>query len=162
MGAVSVAGASGATPASPAVNVRSLAARDLKEQLPGIITRNITRAAVQAGAQAAVNASGNNYAKIAVFVGNAVVSALRSADTRSWRTLPASQQVWCDPGMAPGVYDVAVNVNGRTIAARVPLADGETRLLWIADAGMVVRGASAALSGNGAPPMDLSGKEVMK
>ena len=54
---VSVAGASGAKEASPAVDVRSLAARDLKEQLPGIITRNVTRAAVQAGAQAAVNAA---------------------------------------------------------------------------------------------------------
>ncbi len=159
---VSVAGASGATPASPAVNVRSLAARDLKEQLPGIITRNITRAAVQAGAQAAVNASGNDYAKLAVFVGNAVVSAIRSADTRSWRSLPALQQVWCDPGMAPGTYDVAVNVNGRTIAARVPLAAGETRLLWIADSGMVVRGASASIAGRGAPAMDLTGKEIIK
>ncbi len=159
---VTVAGATGATPASPALDIRSLAARDLKEQLPGIITRNITRATVQAGAQAAVNASGNDYAKIAVFLGNAVVSAIRSADTRSWRTLPASQQVWCDPAMAPGVYDVAVCVNGRTIKARVPLAAGETRLLWIADAGVVVRGASAPIAGKGAPTMDITGKEVVK
>ena len=159
---VSVAGSKGAVQASPAVNVCSLAARDLKDQLPGIVTRNMTRAAVQAGAQVAVNACGNNYARLAVFVGNIIVSALRSADTRSWRTLPASQQVWCDSGMAPGVYDVAVNVNGRTITARVPLANGETRLLWIADAGSIVRGASAPLAGRGAPPLDLSGKEVTK
>ena len=131
---VSVAGSAGATSASPA----------------------------QAGAQAAVNASGNNYAKIAMFLINVVASAMRSADTRSWRTLPALQQVWCDPRMAPGVYDVSVSVNGRVIAARVPLAAGETRLLWIADAGAVVRGASAPLSRHGMPPVDLSGKEVMK
>ena len=159
---VSVAGSAGATPASPAVNVRSLAARDLKEQMPGIVARNVTRAAVQAGAQAAVNASGNNYAKIGMFIVNIVVSAMRSADTRSWRTLPASQQVWCDSGMAPGTYDVAVVVNGRTVTARVPLAAGETRLLWIADTGKVVRGASAPLAGRGAAPMDLNGKEVLK
>ena len=159
---VFVAGSAGAKQACPAVNIRSLAARDLKEQLPGIVVRNITRAAVQAGAQAAVNARGNDYASIGMFLFNVAVSACRSADTRSWRTLPASQQVWCDSGMSPGVYDVAVNVNGRTLNARVPLAAGETRLLWIADAGSVVRGASAPLAGRGAPPMDLSGKEVVK
>jgi len=159
---VSVAGSSGTTAASPAVNVRSLAARDLKELMPGIVARNLTRAAVQAGAQAAVNASGNRYAKIGMFLVNIIASAMRSADTRSWRTLPASQQVWCDDRMRPGVYDVAVVVNGRTITARVPLAPGETRLLWVADAGMVVRGASASLTGRGAPPLDLTGKEITK
>jgi hypothetical protein len=156
---VSVAGASGAKEASPAVDVRSLAARDLKEQLPGIITRNVTRAAVQAGAQAAVNSAGNEYAQLAVFLGNLVVSSMRSADTRSWRTLPASQQVWCDAEMEPGVYDVAVSVNGRIVTARIPLAPGETRLLWFADTGAIVRGASAAVGVVGAPVMDLSGKE---
>jgi hypothetical protein len=159
---VSVAGSSGAGAAALAVSVRSLAARDLKEQMPGIVARNVTRAVTQAGAQAAVNASGNEYAQLGMFLFNVVVSACRSADTRSWRTLPSSQQVWCDPGMAPGVYDVAVSVDGRTITARVPLAAGETRVLWIADAGSVVRGASAAAGPVGAPSMYLNGKEINK
>ena len=159
---VSVAGSSGAGAAALAVSVRSLAARDLKEQMPGIVARNVTRAVTQAGAQAAVNASGNEYAQLGMFLFNVVVSASRSADTRSWRTLPSSQQVWCDPGMAPGVYDVAVSVDGRTITARVPLAAGETRVLWIADAGSVVRGASAAAGPVGAPSMYLNGKEINK
>ena len=152
----------GASPAAAAVNVRSLAARDLKEKLPGIIVRNITRAAVQAGAQAAVNASGNNYAKIAVFAGNAIVSAIRRADVRSWVTLPAVQHVWCDPAMDPGVHEVTLNIDGKALSARVPLAAGETRLLWIADLGGSVRGASAPLGGIGAPTCDLNGKEVGK
>ena len=156
---VTVGGSAGEKAAAPAVDIRSLAARDLKEQLPGIITRNVTRAAVQAAAQASVNAAGNNYAKIAVFAGNVIVSALRSADTRSWRTLPASQQIWCDAEMSPGTYDIRININGRTVTAKVPLAAGETRLLWIADCGATVRGASATISGKGALPMDLSGKE---
>ncbi len=159
---VSVAGSSGVGAAALAVSVRSLAARDLKEQMPGIVARNVTRAVTQAGAQAAVNASGNEYAQLGMFLFNVVVSACRSADTRSWRTLPSSQQVWCDPGMAPGVYDVAVSVDGRTITARVPLAAGETRVLWIADAGSVVRGASAAAGPVGAPSMYLNGKEINK
>ena len=124
---VSVAGSSAASPASPALNVRALAARDLKEQLPGIVVRNITRASVQAGVQAAVNSAGNSYAKLAMWLVNGIVSAMREADTRSWRTLPASQQIWGDAEMDPGVYEVAVSVNGRTITAHVPLAAGETR-----------------------------------
>ncbi|MBR1921118.1 MAG: hypothetical protein IJ829_03810, partial [Kiritimatiellae bacterium] len=132
------------------------------EQLPGIVARNVTRAAVQAGAQAAVNASGNDYARLAVFLFNMVVSAVRSADTRSWRTLPAAQQVWCNAEMEPGVYDVGLTVNGRLVSARVPLADGETRLLWVADTGLTVRGASAALSGHGAGTVDLQGMELTR
>ena len=160
---VSVSGSSNApVAASPALDVRSLAARDLKEKLPGVIIRNVTRAAVQAGAQAAVNASGNDYAKIGVFAANLVVSALRRADTRSWVTLPVAQQVWRDGEMAPGVYDVAIHVNGRKTVARVPLAAGETRLLWLANTGGTLRGASASVGGKGASPTDLNGKEINK
>ncbi len=157
---VSVSGASGETPASVALDVCGLAARDLKDKLPGVIVRNLTRAAVQAGAQAAVNASGNSYAKVAVFAGNMVVSAIRRADTRSWVTLPAVQHVWCDPAMAPGDYEIGVRVNGRTIAAKVPLVAGETRVLWVASTGAVTRGASAPIGAKGAPPTDLNGKEI--
>ena len=39
------------------------------------------------------------------------------------------------------------------------LAPGETRLLWLADTGAIVRGASAAVGAVGAPVMDLNGKE---
>jgi len=160
---VSVAGsANSPVAASPALDVRSLAARDLKEMLPGVIIRNVTRAAVQAGAQAAVNSSGNNYAKVAVFAGNLVVSAIRRADTRSWATLPVAQQVWRDAEMAPGVYDVELYVNGRKTVARVPLAAGETRLLWLANTGGTLRGASVPVGGRGAAATDLNGKEINK
>jgi hypothetical protein len=64
--------------------------------------------------------------------------------------------------MKPGVYAVSVSVNGRTITAQVSLAAGETRVLWIADAGSVVRGASAAAGPVGAPGMYLNGKEINK
>lgn len=137
--AVSVSGAEKLVAAAPAVNVRALAARDLDEHLPGIILRNVTRAAVQAGAQAAVNANGNEYAQIAMFVGNAVISALRSADTRSWVTLPDGQQVWQETAMKPGEYQLGVSVNGRTVTVPVALKPGETRIVWIADTGRTFR-----------------------
>ena len=160
---VAIAGSAGApVAAARALDVRSLAARDLKEKLPGVIVRNVTRAAVQASAQAAVNAAGNDYAKIAVFAGNMIVSAVRKADVRSWCTLPRAQQIWCDSEMAPGTYDVTLQINGKKTVARVPLAAGETRLLWIANSRGTLRGASATIGGRGRGATDLNGKETNK
>lgn len=133
--AVAISGVTNLVAAAPALDVRALAARDLDERLPGVVVRNITRAAVQAGAQAAVNANGNEYAQLAVFAANAVVSAMRRADTRSWVTLPDGQQVWSEDAMPPGVYKLGVAVNGRTISVPVTLAAGDVKLVWIADCG---------------------------
>lgn len=97
-----------------AVDVRALAYRDLEEQLPGVITRNITRALTQIAAQVAANKAGNGYAQLAVFAGNAVVSAIRRADTRCWITIPKAQYVW---------------------EAEVPASDevkaGQLKIIWI-------------------------------
>jgi len=117
--------------AAPALNIQSLASRDLKEHMPGVIARNLTRAAVQAGAQAAVNAAGNDYAKIAVFVGNAVVSAIRSADLRSWVTLPQGEQVWVAHDLAPGAYDVRATAGPFFTAKTVDLKPGETKVIYL-------------------------------
>jgi len=119
--------------AIPSIDLRALAARDLSDQLPGIITRNVTRALVQAGAQAAANASGNDYAKIGVLVANAVVSAIRRADTRSWITLPDGQHIWENCDITPGDIQVNVGVDGRLITVPVSAAAGETILVWISD-----------------------------
>ena len=133
--AVAISGVTNLVAAAPALDVRALAARDLNERLPGVVVRNITRAAVQAGAQAAVNANGNGYAQLAVFAANALVSAMRRADTRSWVTLPDGQQVWSEDAMPPGAYKLGVAVNGRTISVPVTLAAGDVKLVWIADCG---------------------------
>ena len=133
--AVAISGVTNLVAAAPALDVRALAARDLDERLPGVVVRNITRAAVQAGAQAAVNANGNGYAQLAVFAANALVSAMRRADTRSWVTLPDGQQVWSEDAMPPGAYKLGVAVNGRTISVPVTLAAGDVKLVWIADCG---------------------------
>lgn len=142
---VSVTGARGPAAAAPALDVRALAYRDLDEHLAGIIVRNVTRATTQAGVQTAVNLAGNSYAKWAVVLGNAVVSAVRSADTRSWVTLPDGQQIWEDGSMKPGEYNISVMVNGRRVSVPVSLSAGQTRLLWIADCGQGFKTALATL-----------------
>lgn len=148
--AVAIAGLTNLVAAAPALDIRALAARDLDEKLPGVIVRNITRAAVQAGAQAAVNASGNEYAKLAVLAVNAVATAVRRADTRSWATLPDGQQVWSEGAMAPGEYRIGVSVNGRTVAVPVSLAAGDVKLVWISDCGNLFRTGVMSLNDYGA------------
>lgn len=143
--AVAVSGLTNLFAAAPALDVRALAARDLDERMPGVVVRNITRAAVQAGAQAAVNAGGNEYAKLAVLAVNAVASAIRRADTRSWVTLPDGQQVWSEDAMSPGVYELGVVVNERTIQVPVTLAAGDVKLVWVADCGARVQTAVVSL-----------------
>ena len=128
------------------VDVTALAARDLKEQLPGIVTRNITRAAVQAAAQAAVNNAGNDYAQIGVFAANAIISALRRADTRTWLTLPAQTQVATLEDLAPGTYALKMATANSVVTFECTLAADETRLIYLADVGRGARIASAALS----------------
>ncbi len=132
---VAVSGATNLVATTPALDVRALAARDLSEQMPGIVVRNITRAAVAAGAQTAVNAAGNEYAQLAVLLVNATASAIRRADTRSWATLPDGVQVWEEGAMTPGSYQLGVEVDGRTVAVPVTLAAGDVKLVWISDIG---------------------------
>ena len=99
--------------------------------MPGVIARNLSRAAVQAGAQAAVNAAGNDYAKIAVFAANAVASAIRSADLRSWVTLPQGEQVWVAYDLAPGTVDVRAEAGPFFTAKTVELKPGETKVIYL-------------------------------
>ena len=141
----SVDGAAGAV----GLDVSGLAARDLKEQLPGIVTRNITRASVQIAAQAAVNNNGNEYAKIGVFAANMIISALRRADTRTWLTLPAETQVACLNDLEPGAYTFKITSFSGQTPFECTLKPNETRLLYLADLGHGVRLMTCPLGSNG-------------
>ena len=152
---VSFAGSKGPTPAALGLNIRSLAARDLSESMPGIITRNVTRAAVNVGMEAAARsayrATDNSGVGAAILAGvkiaNLVMALSRAADTRSWVTLPEAQYVWCDGDMAPGDYRLGVTVDGMSSTVPVSLAAGETKLLWIADCGGGLRHQCATIGG---------------
>lgn len=127
------------TAAAPGLNVQSLAFRDLKEHLPGVITRNVTRAALQVAAQAAANNCGNEYAQLAVLVGNTVITAVRRADTRSWITLPMSEQVWCKDDLEPGEHTFDVTANGVTTSLKLALKPGETKIVYVNNIGGTVK-----------------------
>lgn len=119
-----------ATAASPAINIQSLACRDLNEHLPGIVTRNLTRAATAAAAQAAVNHSGNLFAQLGVLLFNAGASFLRSADLRSWRTIPKGEQVW-SAFVKPGHHQYVVSFGSTARQIDVELKGGETKIIYV-------------------------------
>ena len=91
--AVEVGGAVAAT-CTPVVNVQALAYRNLKDRIPGVATRNVTRAAVKIAAQQVANHvnTGNTYANIALIAGvfafNTFSTVISEADTRGWQTVP--------------------------------------------------------------------------
>ena len=120
------------------VDVRALAARNLKEDLPGIIIRNITRAAVNAGVQAA-GKQGGGYVQVGVEIFNLAMLLIRSADTRSWVSLPDAQYVWCNSAMRAGEHKIVINFEGRTAEVNCALKSGETKLIWVAFCGSTAR-----------------------
>lgn len=121
----------GAVAASPGNDIQALAYRDLKERLPGIVVRNLTRCATAAAAQAAVNSAGNDYAQIGMIVANSVAAAIRRADTRSWRSLPVHEQVWSDNTLSPGDHDFLVDFGAGSRAIKVNLKAGETKIIYV-------------------------------
>jgi hypothetical protein len=142
-----------------ALNVQSLAYRDLKERMPGIVTRNISRAAVRIAASVAAKEAARHdssgvggVVQLGVLVGTAVATAINRADTRAWYTLPMVAHVWRG-GIAPGerVLELRNPMTGLVVRVPVAVARGETRLVWAADTGGNTRVASASLNGKGAP-----------
>ncbi len=129
------------------LDVRALAARDLKEDLPGIIVRNITRAALNVGVQAAGKNTGNSYVRLGAELVNLVLLAVRQADTRSWVTLPDAQYVWRKDDVKPGEHHLAISVGSCTGEVDLALRAGETGILWVSACGATLRHKFAIISG---------------
>ena len=135
-----------------AVSVQSLAYRDLKEKVPGIVVRNVTRAAVRVAAQEVARAQNNDALSLAVFAVSAAATAINRADTRAWYTLPMVTQLYRG-GVTPGahLFEVRNQVTGFATRVPVTVAPGETRIVWMADLGGNARVATASVNGKGAP-----------
>ena len=134
-----------------ALSVQSLAYRDLKEKIPGIVVRNATRVATRVAAQYGANQAGD-LAKYSVMAFNAVSAVINKADTRAWYTLPVVSHLYRG-GVEPGEHVIELRNQANGLVTRVPVkvAEGETRLIWVADFGGNARAATASLNGKGAP-----------
>lgn len=135
-----------------ALSVQSLAYRDLKEKMPGVVVRNVTRATTRIVAQEAARNAGNDGVQAAIFLATAVATAINKADTRAWYTLPTVAHLYrgaCQPG--EHTIELRNQTNGFVTRFPVKVAEGETRLVWVADLGGNSRIATTSLNGKGAP-----------
>ena len=126
----------------PAVNVQALAYRSLKDKIPGIVTRNVTRAAVKVAAQQAANhlSTGNStadlFVRAAVFAFNTTKTITDEADTRAWITIPehvhfARVRV---PKAAGGIV-LRNTAGGKTLDVEIPGDAGGKCIVWVSDTG---------------------------
>ena len=123
----------------PVVNVQALAYRDLKDRVPGIAMRNVTRAAVKIAAQQVANHidTGNSVGNLAIILGvlayNATSTVISEADTRAWQTVP--EHIHLGRLALPaggGALTVRNARTGRSCEIAVP-SGGGTRIVWITD-----------------------------
>jgi hypothetical protein len=136
----------------PAVYLQSLAYRDLKEKIPGVVVRNVTRAVTKVALQQAAN-QGNDYVKYGMMAVNAASSIASTSDTRAWYSIPMATQLYRG-SITAGTHTLECRspVSGASLTIPVTIIEGETRLVWIADTGGMAAAATASLSGKGLPP----------
>jgi len=125
----------------PVVNVQALAYRHLRDRIPGVTTRNVTRAAVKIAAQQAANhvRTGSGFGdlaiKLGVFAFNATSTVISEADTRGWQTLPEHVQI-ARVRLPPGAQSIVLR-NARTglsCEVAVPSGGAGPRFVWFTDA----------------------------
>jgi hypothetical protein len=138
--------------AEPAVYLQSLAYRDLKEKIPGVVIRNVTRAVTKIAAQQVAN-QGSNYTKYGMMAFNAATSLSSTSDTRAWYSIPMATHVYRG-SVSAGEHTLQCRnpASGMTVEIQVAVSEGETRVVWIADTGGIAVAATASLSGKGLPP----------
>lgn len=134
------AGGALAATLAPAVNVQALAYRTLRDRIPAVATRNVTRAAVKIAAQQAayrIN-TGNKVANFVLMAGvlvwNVFAMVTDEADTRGWQTLP--QHVHLARFRVPPGADGFTLRNARTGKAAqiaVPRNVAGPVLVWVSD-----------------------------
>ena len=155
--AVEAGGAMSAT-CVPVVNVQALAYRNLKDRIPGVATRNVTRAAVKIAAQQVANHvnTGNSYANLALIVGvfafNTFSTVITEADTRCWQTVPEHVHL-----ARLRIPDGTASLNlrnvrtGRACTIALPPSGGGTRLVWFSDARGFATASVLTVGGKGTP-----------
>lgn len=93
----------------PIVNLSSLAAKDLKDRMPGIVARQVTRLIAKEEFRQSAARNGGDIGNIIATLYNL---ASERADTRSWLTLANNYQV-AKTYLPDGEYPVELVLNGK-------------------------------------------------
>lgn len=137
----------------PICFVQSLAYHDLKERVPGIAARNITRFITREIAKSAGQNSNDHAVQFVSLLIAGFASMADEADTRGWYSLPMAVQLLRVPVKA-GNHNVRLfsgQSHGATVVP-VSIDAGETKLVWVADLGSRSSIGVASLSQPGKSP----------
>ncbi|MFM5133299.1 COG3014 family protein [Aeromonas rivipollensis] len=112
---------------SSLVRLESLAAKDLQERLPGMLTRQALRLVAKEQVRRTAAKEGGDVGNILVGIFNTLSER---ADTRSWLTLPAEASSW--QGMVPA-GEVQLRLGAGSTMRTLPLTvhAGRTTLVWV-------------------------------
>jgi len=112
---------------SELVRLEALAAKDLQERLPGMLTRQALRLVAKEQMRRTAAKEGGDVGNILVGIFNTLSER---ADTRSWLTLPAQASSW--QGMVPA-GEVNLTLGAGAAQRQLPLTihSGRTTLVWV-------------------------------
>ena len=112
---------------SELVRLEALAAKDLQERLPGMLTRQALRLVAKEQLRRTAAKEGGDVGNILVGIFNTLSER---ADTRSWLTLPAQASSW--QGMLPA-GEVQLTLGAGSAMRQLPLTihGGRTTLVWV-------------------------------
>ncbi|WP_164464991.1 COG3014 family protein [Aeromonas dhakensis] len=116
---------------SELVRLEALAAKDLQERLPGMLTRQALRLVAKEQVRRTAAKEGGDVGNILVGIFNTLSER---ADTRSWLTLPAQASSW--QGMLPAGdvnLTLSTGIGAGTAQRQLPLTihQGRTTLVWV-------------------------------
>lgn len=112
---------------SSLVRLEALAAKDLQERLPGMLTRQALRLVAKEQLRRSAAKEGGDVGNILVGIFNTLSER---ADTRSWLTLPAEASSW--QGVLPA-GEVQLQLGAGSAMRTLPLRvhAGRTTLVWV-------------------------------
>ena len=125
-------------------SVDLMSRRALRDEMPWIVLRAVTRATVKVAVQKAASDKDNSGAARAVTMIGSIVT--EQADERAWRSLPAQIAV-ARVRLAPGTHDIGVDIGGVQHRFRIQL-DGPFAVMSVRQIGATAyMSASPARSG---------------
>ncbi len=107
------------------VQLQSLAAKQLQDQLPAIVARQIVRLIAKEEMREQLARKAGDFGNILATIYNV---ASEKADTRSWNTLPESIDV-LRVNLKAGMHSINVNVGGKNQQIDVVIQAGRTTLI---------------------------------
>jgi hypothetical protein len=113
------------------VRLKSLAAKQLQDEMPTIVTRQIVRLVAKEEIRQQMSRNGGDIGNILASLYNI---ASEKADTRSWSTLPDSIHI-LRLDLAPGQHEVELNINGNNRIVTVDINEDRQTLIKVTSIG---------------------------